>query len=50
MFKTIFTSVLASIFVIGILGSVTGCNTIQGAGKDIERGGEKIQDKAEEHK
>lgn len=26
--------------------SVTGCNTIAGAGKDIERGGEKIQDAA----
>ncbi len=24
--------------------ALTGCNTIQGAGKDIERGGEKIQD------
>jgi predicted small secreted protein len=25
---------------------LTGCNTIQGAGTDIERGGEKIQDAA----
>jgi predicted small secreted protein len=25
---------------------VAGCNTIQGAGTDIERGGEKIQDAA----
>ncbi len=25
---------------------VAGCNTMQGAGKDIERGGEKIQDAA----
>ena len=24
-------------------GAMAGCNTIQGAGKDIERGGEKIQ-------
>ncbi len=24
----------------------TGCNTISGAGKDIERGGEKVQDAA----
>ena len=29
---------------------VSGCNTIQGAGKDMERGGEKIQDKAEKAK
>ena len=25
---------------------VAGCNTMQGLGKDIERGGEKLQDKA----
>ncbi|HLR78679.1 MAG TPA: entericidin A/B family lipoprotein [Burkholderiaceae bacterium] len=25
---------------------VAGCNTIHGAGKDIERGGEKIQEQA----
>jgi predicted small secreted protein len=29
---------------------LSGCNTIQGAGKDMERGGEKIQDKAEKAK
>mgnify|MGYP005748776253 CR=1 FL=1 len=33
-------ALLAAAFVIG------GCNTIEGAGKDIERGGEKIQDAA----
>lgn len=26
--------------------AVTGCNTMEGAGKDIERGGEKIQQQA----
>ena len=29
---------------------ITGCNTVQGAGKDIERGGEKVQKEAQEHK
>ncbi len=29
---------------------LTACNTIQGAGKDIERGGEKIQDAAQSAK
>jgi len=29
---------------------ISGCNTVQGAGKDIERGGEKIQKEAVEHK
>jgi len=27
-------------------GLLAGCNTMQGAGKDIERGGEKLQDSA----
>ena len=26
---------------------LSACNTIQGAGKDIERGGEKVQDAAQ---
>ena len=40
------------IFCLAVLSSIalTACNTVQGAGKDIERGGEKIQDEAAEHK
>jgi predicted small secreted protein len=37
--------------VLGLLlmaGVLAGCNTMQGAGKDIERGGEKIQDTAKD--
>ena len=35
-----------------IFGSVmlTACNTIQGAGKDVERAGQKVQEEAVEHK
>ncbi len=29
--------------------SVTGCNTVHGAGKDIEKAGDKIQDSADRH-
>jgi len=29
---------------------LSACNTVQGAGKDIERGGEKVQQEAIEHK
>jgi predicted small secreted protein len=29
---------------------IAGCNTISGAGKDIERGGEKVQGAAESTK
>jgi predicted small secreted protein len=31
-----------------LAGFVAGCNTIRGAGEDLERGGEKIQQKADE--
>ena len=31
-------------------GMLTGCNTIEGAGKDMERGGEKVQDTAKDVK
>ena len=33
-----------------LLAGLAGCNRMQGAGKDIERGGEKIQKEAQENK
>ena len=33
-----------------LAGVLVGCNTIQGAGKDIEHGGQKIEGAAERHK
>jgi entericidin B len=39
---------LMMLVVLGALGTVAGCNTVAGAGKDIERGGEKIQDESKE--
>lgn len=42
--------VLALTFVtIGLLGVSYGCNTTKGAGKDMERAGDKIQNSAERH-
>lgn len=38
--------ILATLLLLGMLGTITGCNTMEGVGRDIERGGEKIQDKA----
>jgi len=29
---------------------ITGCNTIEGAGKDLERGGEKVKNTAKDTK
>jgi entericidin A len=31
-------------------GLLTACNTMEGAGEDLERGGEKIQEKASDAK
>jgi predicted small secreted protein len=32
------------------VGALAGCNTMHGLGQDIERGGEKLQNKADEVK
>jgi entericidin B len=41
---------LIALVVAASFAMLAGCNTIQGAGKDIERGGEKIQKEAQEAK
>jgi entericidin A len=38
--------ILATLMLLGMLGTIAGCNTMQGFGEDVQRGGEKIQDKA----
>lgn len=43
--KPVYTLFIASIFAV-----IAGCNTVEGAGKDIERGGEKVQDTAQDVK
>ncbi|MFT4173855.1 MAG: entericidin A/B family lipoprotein [Rhodocyclaceae bacterium] len=45
MLKKIVAPVLALMMI-----AITGCNTIEGAGKDIERGGEKVQSGAKNTK
>jgi predicted small secreted protein len=50
MFKRIFVSLLATLFLAGTLATLTGCNTVEGAGKDIEKGGKAIKDEANEQK
>lgn len=48
--KKILLSLLATLFVAGTAVTVTGCNTVEGAGKDIEKGGDAIKDEAREKK
>jgi len=38
--------ILAALMLIGIIGSIVGCNTMAGFGKDLERAGEATQDSA----
>ena len=38
--------IFATLMLLGMLGTIAGCNTMQGFGQDVERGGEKIQEKA----
>lgn len=48
MFKRILATLLAALFFAGLMGTISGCNTIEGAGKDIEQGGRAIKDEARE--
>ena len=43
-------NLMAAFALMFFAGVLVGCNTIQGAGKDIERGGEKVQDTARDVK
>jgi entericidin B len=47
MFKMALT-VLMLLGMLGSLSAISGCNTVAGAGTDIERGGQKIHDEARE--
>ncbi|MEI6107955.1 MAG: entericidin A/B family lipoprotein [Opitutae bacterium] len=48
MIKRIFVPLLATLFLAGLLGTLAGCNTIEGVGKDIQQGGKAIKDEARE--
>ena len=40
---------LTALVLVLVYATLVGCNTIHGLGKDVERGGEKIQGEAREH-
>jgi predicted small secreted protein len=45
------TKIILLIFSLALGSSaLTGCNTVQGAGQDIEKAGSKLSDEAQEHK
>jgi len=50
MIKRIFALLLTTLFLAVPTVTLTACNTVEGAGKDIQKGGEAIKEEAQEHK
>jgi predicted small secreted protein len=50
MIKRIVAPLLAALFFVSLFGTLAGCNTMAGAGQDIEQGGKAIKDEAKEQK
>ena len=50
MIKKLFASLLATLFLASAFATLAGCNTVEGAGKDIEQGGKAIKDEARERR
>jgi predicted small secreted protein len=48
MIQRIIAPLLAALFTISCVGTLAGCNTVAGAGQDIEQGGKAIKDEAKE--
>lgn len=49
MDMSIARSLLMTMLLLGSAATVTGCNTIQGMGQDMEAAGEEVQEEAEEN-
>jgi entericidin B len=50
MFKKVGLSGFNTLLLVGALCLISACNTIEGAGKDIEKGGKAVKDTANENK
>jgi len=50
MIRKFMASLLATLFFAGLFGTLAGCNTMEGAGQDIQRGGKAITDEAREQR
>ncbi|WP_319782247.1 entericidin A/B family lipoprotein [Oceanisphaera sp. IT1-181] len=44
MFQQTMKKLMAVLMVAGLVGGLAGCNTVAGAGKDIQRGGEVVEE------
>ena len=50
MMKRLLAWLVATAFMASFFGTLAGCNTMEGAGKDIEKGGQEIKQEAKEQK
>ncbi len=50
MIKKLFSSLMAALILAGALATLAGCNTVEGFGKDVERGGKAIKNEANEQR
>ena len=41
---------LTTLFIAGLFGTIVGCNTVEGVGKDLQQGGRAIKDEANEQR
>jgi predicted small secreted protein len=46
----LFTNLLKLAFVLSVLVIIPACNTVEGAGKDTQRAGEKLENAADRNK
>jgi predicted small secreted protein len=49
MIKRVFVTLLTMLSIVGAAVTFTGCNTMAGAGQDIQKAGGAIKDEAREH-
>ena len=45
-----FRKIVMLLAVLSFGSTLTACNTVQGAGRDVEKAGQKVQEEAVEHK
>ena len=48
--KRLIALALTAVFALPSVALIAGCNTVEGAGKDIQAGGSKIKEEARENK
>jgi entericidin B len=50
MAKRIATTVLSLLILLGAISALSACNTMEGAGKDVQHGGRALEDSADRNK